>query len=181
MSLDNPQEQGTADEALCISPPPESEIIESNRPILRASLNAQADPDADIEVFDEVTDFDMEMLHRQSRSLFVQEKALYGELPPEHPLMQEVQRLYEELKIAPEDRNTIHILPGNLKINAMALPHGHMVFYAGCFTALPRFEEVWQALLAHEHIHISEEHSKKTIQKNNSSWNGFWNQDWKIL
>ena len=165
MPLDYPEEFEPDGEVLHIPSPVASEI-EKNRPTLGASLSVQADSDNGIEVADEVTDFDMEMLHRQSRSILVREKAWYGELPPEHPLMQEVQELYKELNIVPEDRSTIHILPGNPKVNAMALPHGHMAFYAGCFTALPRFKEVWQALLAHEHIHISEEHSKKAIQKN---------------
>lgn len=102
----------------------------------------------------------LESIVRQRRDI-----AMYGLVSEDHPLYQKVQELFQSLKIPEEKRCKIHLLKNSLSINARAYIDGCVFIDVGSFLKLPAYEEVWQALLAHEQTHFTECHHTRAIEK----------------
>ncbi len=87
--------------------------------------------------------------------------------------MVKLSELYQMIKVPAKKRAQLVVLAGDPQINAFALPTGVIAISGGAIRRLPLYNEVWQALLAHEQNHLTKQHSRKLRKRVAQSGEGF--------
>jgi len=94
-----------------------------------------------------------------SREFEAQMEAKFGRLADDHPLTVYVRQALENVFGAKAKKCRIFIAPGWNAMNATALPNGTIIVSRGILNFV-RYRQELEGLLAHEFIHIDQEHGR---------------------
>ncbi len=143
----------------------ESETITS---AIRSSVSPVLDTEKDNSSFRSIGFESKEqyisLLHQKAAVTQAITTRLHGVLPESHPVCQYINQIFDEIDIPENDRCKIVIYKDDANPEACVYLDGRIFISTGILKRIPRYKEVWQALLAHEQLHYSEKHTLNRVE-----------------